>query len=123
MVVSSRVLELWERLASESAPGPGEGPPSRVLDEARLECVHTPRGLVAWNWTPRNLRRLAFRCGVDYYAAVSSAGAVLMAARSAEPLPPCPPGWSQPYPNLWIIREPGRLEHARLIRAYLEGEA
>lgn len=119
--MSSRVLELWERLATEDAPG-SDAPPAQVTAAARLEWVETPRGLVAWNWSTLHLADVAFREGAAFYAAVSPRGAVLQAPRGAAPLPPKPAGFEQPYPNLWITKDPGTLAHAQAIRNFLESD-
>lgn len=85
-----------------------------------LTWRRSPRGLVAWNHTPLNLRRQALREGADYYAAVSRRGAVLAAGRAVA-LPPAPPGWSQPYPNLWLLPpgSPGTFAHEAQLLCYL----
>lgn len=82
----------------------------------------SPRGRVAWNRTTLNLSKLAFARGARYYAALSIEGGCLMAARGTVMLEfPLTDGWSQPYPNLVLLRRPAQLQDESHLRRYLHG--
>jgi len=93
-----------------------------VRHARNLTWEDTPRGRVAWNLTTLNLNlgKLAIRMGATYYAAVSREGGCLMAASgvSIEGFP-VGDGWTQPSPNLVVLRRPGTLEDEARIRRYL----
>lgn len=97
----------------------------RAIDLARhLTWEDMPRGRVAWNRTTLNLSKIAFRGGARWYVAVSTAGGCLMGARgqviAGFAAAAAADDWTQPYPNLVMLRRPGTLADEQRIRQYLD---
>lgn len=81
-----------------------ENAPSKEELAAGLDLRKVGELNVAYNNTPRNLKKAAFAAGADVYVSVTQKG-TLISARRGMSFDGLSPEWQQPYPNLALRRD------------------